>query len=217
MLGYVCAQGKLTRLMSDLMYTYAAEAPVGTEDSDAAPAIEVPTSDKGRTAACLLVDEPAELLWVADKEGWVYGEWAVSETVSVRVSGQESHMHVGWVVCVRIEHYVQWQPACLPGCTPAPLQSAAETLSHPPVSSALQPTTLVGSPACRCGQTTACISSRPTGWATSPPCAARRRGSCGPAPREATSGGRGDNGGVEVGASWAWFIARDRQLTWLGG
>ena len=111
------------------MFTYTAEQHVGTEDSDAAPAIEardsgrshaglpavaasrggwpvhpgrlgrgrapglleagaawvpswllppvvvqVAATEKGRTTACLLVDEPAQLLWVADKDGWVYGE-----------------------------------------------------------------------------------------------------------------------------------------------
>ena len=67
--------------MSDLMYTAAAAAAPGTpgapppsEDADAAPSIEVATSDRGRATACVYVDAPAQLLWVADREGWVYGE-----------------------------------------------------------------------------------------------------------------------------------------------
>jgi hypothetical protein len=60
--------------MTDLMLTPSGERQqVETEDADAAPSIEVPTCDRGRSVACLLVDEPAQLLWVADKEGWVYG------------------------------------------------------------------------------------------------------------------------------------------------
>lgn len=66
--------GKLSRLMSDLMYTYSSETNVATEDTDAAPAIEVHACDKGRASCCVLVDGAAQLLWVADKEGWVYGE-----------------------------------------------------------------------------------------------------------------------------------------------
>jgi len=44
-----------------------------------APPAQVAATEKGRTTGCLLVDEPAQLLWVADKDGWVYGEpleWA---------------------------------------------------------------------------------------------------------------------------------------------
>lgn len=64
----------LARLMSDMMVTHVVERDAPTEDPDAAPAVEVAATDKQRPAACLLVDEPAGLLWVADKEGWVYGE-----------------------------------------------------------------------------------------------------------------------------------------------
>lgn len=39
---------RLNRLMSDLMFTYTSEQHVATEDSDAAPAIEVSKTLKGR-------------------------------------------------------------------------------------------------------------------------------------------------------------------------
>lgn len=60
--------------MSDMMVTHVTERDAPTEDPDAAPANEVAATDRQRPAACLLADEPAGLLWVADKEGWVYGE-----------------------------------------------------------------------------------------------------------------------------------------------
>lgn len=63
--------------MSDLA-TYTSQSHVFTEDPDAAPCIEVAATEKGRTAECLMVDEAAALLWVADKEGWVYGKRACS-------------------------------------------------------------------------------------------------------------------------------------------
>lgn len=64
--------------MSDLLATctHTSELQVTTEDQDAAPAIEVQTCGKGRAASCLYVDQASQLLWVADKEGWVYGEHA---------------------------------------------------------------------------------------------------------------------------------------------
>ncbi|KAL4426187.1 hypothetical protein ABPG77_007469 [Micractinium sp. CCAP 211/92] len=61
----------LARLMSDMMVTHVVERDTPTEDPDAAPAVELAATDKQRTTACLLVDEAAGLLWVADKEGWV--------------------------------------------------------------------------------------------------------------------------------------------------
>ncbi len=66
--------GKLTRLMSDLMFTNNNEANITTEDTDAAPAIEVQACNKSHSSCCTMVDDAAQLLWVADKEGWVYGK-----------------------------------------------------------------------------------------------------------------------------------------------
>lgn len=57
-----------------MMYTHSDAQRVASEDGDAAPAIEVAATDKGRPAACMLADEAHGLLWVADREGWVYGE-----------------------------------------------------------------------------------------------------------------------------------------------
>lgn len=184
--------------MSDLMYTYTSEQRVTTEDGDAAPAIEVAATDRGRSAACLLVDEPGGLLWVADKEGWVYGEWcwsvggSVEDSVVVRQGGQAG----GWASRqVVIGRSVDRAAGCdrlqlhslTASCAAAPFPLHTHTLT--------QPTTLAVSPPCRCGRATACTSSRHTGWGTSPSWHAPNAASCGPAPPAEASGAAGSGGG----------------------
>ncbi|KAL4853623.1 Type II inositol polyphosphate 5-phosphatase 15 [Chlorella vulgaris] len=83
----------------------ASEQQVTTEDQDAAPAIEVQTCGKGRAASCLYVDQASQLLWVADKEGWVYaydtsGEPCMSLKAGHRAYHFQAH-RVGFVTAMR--------------------------------------------------------------------------------------------------------------------
>lgn len=123
------------------MFTATTEPNVGTEDSDACPALEVAATDKGRTVAYMLVDEPAQLLWVADKEGWVYGE---------RAGGTQGR-------CCR----ACWALRPPPASPSLPATAAAAPLPLP-----LQRTSWRASRRCRCGRGTAPTSSRRTAWAT---------------------------------------------------
>jgi hypothetical protein len=66
-------QGKLSRLMADVVSGGGAEGRVATEDEDAAPSVEVAACDRGHIASCVFVDDAGQLLWVADRDGWVYG------------------------------------------------------------------------------------------------------------------------------------------------
>lgn len=79
----------LHRLNSDLYATHSVESGVPSEDRDAAPSHEVKISPRAKTLTSIFVDQTRDIIWVGDKEGWVFG-YDISGEPGVLVEDQDS-------------------------------------------------------------------------------------------------------------------------------